>query len=304
MKITDKILSKFPPYILTLAVGLAICWLTLVPRPLPETDIKLFPHADKVAHFVLFGAFATAVFLDLWRKSGRSGKLCAFVGIVASIIFGGAVELLQGAMELGRSADIWDFVADTAGAVIAGACCFYFTRKHPCLGVCTRSKQIDTVRDIYMDSFPPEERRPWHDIIDKLDTIGSPFSLTLILVKGKTAGFITSWDFGDFVYIEHFAMHPSGRGGGIGAKALKRFCRQAGKPVFLEVEPPALGNMAQRRIKFYERNGFIPFYDFKYIQPPYAEGLPEVELVLMGTSHDVPLEEVKHKLHTIVYGKK
>ena len=303
MKMSDKILSKLPPYTLILVTGLVVCWLTLVPRPLPETDIKLFPHADKVAHFILFGAFAAAVFIDLWRSSGRSGKSIAIVAVVSAIIFGGVVELLQGVMALGRSGDVWDFVADAVGACVAGIICATYTRKHPCLGSCTGDGDLDTIHDIYMDSFPPEERRPWNDILHKLDTVGSPFSLTLILLKGKASGFITSWDFGDFVYIEHFAMQSSGRGSGIGAKALRRFCRQARKPVFLEVEPPSVGQMAQRRIKFYERNGFVPFYDFKYVQPPYAEGLPEVELVLMGTSSEVSLEEVKNKLHTEVYGK-
>jgi VanZ family protein len=38
---------------------------------------------------------------------------------VAMMLFGGAIEIAQGAMNLGRDADILDFVADSVGIVVA-----------------------------------------------------------------------------------------------------------------------------------------------------------------------------------------
>lgn len=35
------------------------------------------------------------------------------------VAFGGGIELVQGAMDMGRGCDVWDFVADTAGVALS-----------------------------------------------------------------------------------------------------------------------------------------------------------------------------------------
>lgn len=66
----------------------------------------------------MFGTLTLVMCWD-WYVSRRrpllmwQTALCATVAIAA----GGAIELIQGAMGCGRSADIMDFVADTVGAV-------------------------------------------------------------------------------------------------------------------------------------------------------------------------------------------
>lgn len=120
---------------------------------------------------------------------------------------------------------------------------------------------------------------------------------------GRFCGFITWWDFGGFVYGEHFAMLPECRGAGIGGEVIDRFVAEAGKPVVLEVELPT-NDMARRRIGFYERHGFV-LCDAEYVQPPYDAGGECVPMRLMshGMSLDAEaFERVRDTLYIDVYG--
>ena len=106
-------------------------------------------------------------------------------------------------------------------------------------------------------------------------------------------------------YVEHFAIDPAARNGGIGAEAMKQFLVFCGTPVVLEVEMPT-DEMSKRRIGFYERLGF-KLDNQVYHQPPYREGGEWLEMRLM-TYGDVDLEysfeQVKNCLHKNVYGVK
>ena len=112
--------GKAPAWMLTAVITAAILWLTLARTPLPETDLPIFPGADKVVHAIMFGSLAIAIWLD-WHATIRraltpwQNAACALI----SILLGGAIEIAQGAMANGRSADIWDFVADSIGAILA-----------------------------------------------------------------------------------------------------------------------------------------------------------------------------------------
>ncbi len=117
--------------------------------------------------------------------------------------------------------------------------------------------QSRLLADIYTESFPPEERRPTDHFFRLADTPGAPFRILVICDDaGHYAGFISYWQFDTFAYIEHFAVNPAARGGGIGACALQEFRAMSGLPVVLEVERPGSNDMADRRIAFYRRNGF------------------------------------------------
>ena len=79
----------------------------------------------------------------------------------------------------------------------------------------------------------------------------------------------------------------------------------AEKMIILEVEPPT-EEIAVRRVRFYERNGFF-FNDYPYIQPSMGEGRKETPLFLMSTERKIDEEEyrmIRNTLYTKVYGKK
>lgn len=108
-----------PPWVMTAVVVLAILWLTLAPKPLPDNDVHWFEGADKVVHGCMFGGLFFVMGLD-WVISGR--KLGLPVGMALAgvcVAFGGGIELVQGAMDMGRGCDVWDFVADTAGVALS-----------------------------------------------------------------------------------------------------------------------------------------------------------------------------------------
>lgn len=120
---------------------------------------------------------------------------------------------------------------------------------------------------LYLAAFPEEERRPeaaWEKLMHQ-----SPlFHADAILDDGDYCGFITSWHFSNFIYVEHFAISSSRRGGGIGGRAFECFMKQcAGKEIVLEVETPDT-EIARRRIGFYERHA-MHLLPNDYQQPPY-----------------------------------
>lgn len=124
MSIIAIILKIWPKrWVSTALVVIAILYLTIVPRPLPDDTINI-PGLDKLIHAVMFGGLAFVASIDKARRSRCSFTMPSSKAVViivfATILFGGAVEIAQMLTGLGRSADWIDFVADAAG-VVAGA---------------------------------------------------------------------------------------------------------------------------------------------------------------------------------------
>lgn len=158
--------------------------------------------------------------------------------------------------------------------------------------------ELSALEKIYLDAFPPEERRPWESIVSG----DKRLKLRAIHSDGELAGMISYWDFGGFVYVEHFAIDPDRRSGGIGSAVISILKERVGRPVVLEVEHPSDDNpMAAHRIAFYRRNGF-EILPYEYVQPPYAPGLPEVPLLLMCTDTEADADTMAKTLHSEVYG--
>lgn len=160
------------------------------------------------------------------------------------------------------------------------------------------------ISQLYIESFPVTERRDlsdWQALTLRDDTA---FSCRGIYDEGQCLGFITTWTFDGFVYVEHFAMSPDVRGRGWGARALIALCESTGGlPIVLEVEPPA-DEMSRRRIRFYERAG-LHLSDRPYMQPPYRPTESAFPLLLMTTDAaflDQHFDDVVHTIHRWVYG--
>ena len=109
-----KFLIRLPAWVLTGIIVTLIAYLTLVPRPLPDVDIKLFPGVDKVVHAIMFGALSGAILLD-WSRRRSFKSLTLMIGGIAFV-------------GLGRGCDQWDFAADCVGAFI-GVSVSYFLIK-------------------------------------------------------------------------------------------------------------------------------------------------------------------------------
>ena len=153
---------------------------------------------------------------------------------------------------------------------------------------------LSEVVSLYEKAFPLEERRPTDEWLEKNSSLDL-FTINLLESDGQTLGFITIWQFEDFAYVEHFAVDEKQRGNGIGAAAISALRAALSCPVVLEVEPPT-EHTSIRRIRFYERNGFV-ISSLPYLQPPYTP--QPLELKLMSTDATFLSENFDHIVSTL-----
>ena len=81
------------------------------------------------------------------------------------------------------------------------------------------------------------------------------------------------------VFIEHFAVRPEKRNGGLGATMLREFVSLFSETICLEAELPN-DTLTKRRIAFYERNDFH-FNAYPYLQPSLSPNCAPVPLAVM-----------------------
>jgi len=114
MKRLFTFLSERPSWTFFLAITWTI--VIFIGCSLPGKEIPklgLFAHVDKVIHFSFF-----IVFFLLWSirvKGNFRTNLCIFL---IAIAYGFGLEFYQLHFVAGRSFDVWDGIADTAGALV------------------------------------------------------------------------------------------------------------------------------------------------------------------------------------------
>ena len=115
-----KFLRIIPPYLPTLIVFIAICYLSLAPDPVPDHNHFFnFQGADKVVHFIMYYTLTTTFYIDYRRRSTQPKRLSILlIALLSAIVIGGTVEILQNILPTGRCGDWGDFAADTLGAII------------------------------------------------------------------------------------------------------------------------------------------------------------------------------------------
>lgn len=124
MIMLEKLVSYlwFRRWLYTAIVVAAIFYLTLVPRPLPPELTPLIPGLDKAVHGIMFLVLTLVASLDCGFRSRRQfvkPKTSLLVAIaICSALFGGAIEIVQNAMNMGRGGDAADFAADAIGSFL------------------------------------------------------------------------------------------------------------------------------------------------------------------------------------------
>lgn len=111
-----KFLGKNRNSILWGLVIFILC--TMPPSGFPRVSVS---GMDKLVHFGLFFVLTLLVISEnnTLRLSGSVLQKTRLIGMVASIIYGGMVELLQLKVFTYRGADWFDLLADVLGAIIA-----------------------------------------------------------------------------------------------------------------------------------------------------------------------------------------
>jgi VanZ family protein len=82
--------------------------------PVPPTPLMEFELGDKVAHAVVFGVLAILIRYAFGRSTRMPGWQ-SFAAVLVATAYGAIDELHQSFVP-GRTADVWDFVADAGGA--------------------------------------------------------------------------------------------------------------------------------------------------------------------------------------------
>lgn len=155
--------------------------------------------------------------------------------------------------------------------------------------------------DLYISSFPDDERREWNSTID-VDSFcrmnQRHFHIIDVFVDDKFMGFVSLWNFDNFIYIEHLAISHLSRNKGIGSFILKFLISEINNNIILEVEPP-IDDISIRRIEFYNRIGFSIIKNIHYIQPAYSDKRQPVALSIM-THGNIQISDISdHKLRLI-----
>lgn len=165
---------------------------------------------------------------------------------------------------------------------------------------------LEFIEKLYIESFPPNERRPVLQMNHLLED-NNKFNMFLLLNDDdEKVGFMNYWTFDTFIYLEHFAINPEFRNGGYGKKSIESLLNSTTLPLVAEIELPSVSDFAKRRLKFYEKLGF-KVWDIFYEQPPYEEGNESIPMLLL-TYRELDLgvneEFVINKLYSHVYNKK
>jgi VanZ family protein len=100
----------------TIIVALIIAYLSLIKEPiirLPEN----VAFADKWEHLLAYIVLGAVLVVDLWRA--KVGIKCLWiVGLLVPILYGGLLEILQGAFCYPRTASWMDWMADGIGTIV------------------------------------------------------------------------------------------------------------------------------------------------------------------------------------------
>ncbi len=158
---------------------------------------------------------------------------------------------------------------------------------------------FERVFSIMEASFPLDEYRKKEE---QRALFGEePYQLYGVLQEdGTIIAFAAIWDLEEVAFLEHLAVNPDCRNGGIGGRFLQSLIETLQKPICLEVELPD-NDLARRRIGFYERNGFH-LNEYDYTQPAMSEGRNEIPLLLMTSGNGLDEEAFCH-MRDLLYQK-
>ncbi len=147
-------------------------------------------------------------------------------------------------------------------------------------------EEIAQILPHYESTFPADERRDRDDFLSLSEN--TSVDILGILEDEISIGYAVVWNLNSFYFLEHFEVFKEFRNRKFGASVLK-ILTQTYPKMILESEPSDFNEIAQRRIAFYERNGFH-IIEKHYLQPSYGEGKNSMELYLMANfqNHEIP----------------
>lgn len=165
-------------------------------------------------------------------------------------------------------------------------------------------ERFDEVFEIMKSSFPEDEYRTYDEQKALLSDERYKIYVMTDEKTNKIKAFIAAWDFGDFCFLEHFAVSPAFRNAGLGSHMFCETIEKIAKPVVFDVEAPD-SEITKRRVGFYNRLGFV-LNSYEYSQPSLSPGRKPVPLRMMTKNRRVSREEfelLKNTAYSQMYGK-
>lgn len=134
---------------------------------------------------------------------------------------------------------------------------------------------------IYAVSFPVYEQRNHEQQLDAFRD--ERYNLFCQIGQEMVNSFISFWDFGEYVYIEHLAVNEKLRGKNIGTEMLTQFIEEINKTVILEIDP-IIDEVSAKRLQFYQKIGFN-MNEYKHVHPAYNPQYPPHQLLVLSTGN-------------------
>ncbi len=160
------------------------------------------------------------------------------------------------------------------------------------------NKLREDIYTSYCRSFPEAERRNDDQFISLFGhPVARIFSIT---DEEESVGYLITWSLSRAVFIEHFEIFEQFRNRKYGSRVLAAFSEIHPRLV-LETEPAHLDEIAERRVGFYDRNGF-EIIDKNYRQPSYGDGKSALDLWLMTNYKHDDTAELVREIYETVYG--
>lgn len=151
---------------------------------------------------------------------------------------------------------------------------------------------IEEAMDLYAGSFPWYENRS-REAHMKAMTDKEFHCKAAVSDGGSLIGLLFYWLHDNILFVEHLAVHPDMRGQNFGNKILERLIgANPGKTILLEIDPPR-DDISMRRLRFYERLGFV-VNDIEYEHPSFYTGhraYPH-RLVILSHGHRLSDEDL------------
>lgn len=157
-------------------------------------------------------------------------------------------------------------------------------------------KYFDSFFNILKNSIPENERRDYSS--QKKLLSNSSYKPLVFRENDEILAIMATWEFEDFIFIEHLAVDSELRGKGVGTELVKNYLNKYKKNIFLEVEPPST-DVSKKRVSFYEKLGFC-LNNFSYSQPPLNPDDCPLELNIMSYSKPIAVNEFD-KYRKIIY---
>lgn len=149
------------------------------------------------------------------------------------------------------------------------------------------SKYFERTWQIYEESFPVEERRTLEEQIQLFDK--KIFKMLCYVENETVIAIVFYWTLEQYTFLEHFAIDSTLRGLSYGSKILQEFLKNHSYDIVLEIEP-IVDTMTQKRLRFYERFGFV-VNSHTHFQVPFRKDAKQLQLLFLSFKKQLSLDE-------------